>query len=86
DDEARVALAFELALGRPPSDTERVGALQLIHQTAQRKAEDRAGAGDPADENAAARTPPPDPRQAGWAALCRALVVTAEFRYLADIE
>ena len=87
DDKTRVALAFELALGRPASDTERVAALQLIRQTAVQEVENNEpAAGEVSEKDAAPQTAPRDPRQAGWAALCRALVATAEFRYLADIE
>jgi hypothetical protein len=87
DEEARVALAFERALGRPPSAVERAAALRLVRQTCAQQAEDnRRAEGQDRSDEADGSTAPQDPELVGWAALCRALVATAEFRYLVDVE
>ncbi len=89
DDEARVELAFERALGRLPQPGERDAALALIRDIGSdpEPSQSSAAAGteavvaDSVGDLAAGPT-----RQAALATLCRALISTAEFRYLVDAE
>ena len=78
DDAARVDYFFRIALGRLPTEEERVAALSLVRTTSQTvnpngKAQDN-------DENQ------PTAKDLAWASLCQAIYASAEFRYLVDID
>ncbi len=68
-DQARVDLAYRLALGRHPSASERDDAIKFINQTKQALA-----AGD--------KNTKLDAQHRSWTALCQALFASAEFRYV----
>ena len=88
-DNARIAVAFELVLGREPSQAERQavkGFLKDYQKLAERDAED---APPPPKQRRGRRQPPETgpvlepltPRQAAWSAFAQSLFQSAEFRY-----
>jgi cytochrome c553 len=82
-DDARIAGAFRLALGRAPSASDLDAARTFLakFQAMQPKEE-------PPAPRRSRRGPPPrprasaDPRRAAWAAFCQTLFASAEFRYV----
>lgn len=80
----RLVLAFELALGRPPTSDETIICRTFLKET-RAAAEDAAPAPTPARRVRRAAPARPDPAAAersAWALLCQSLFQTAEFRTL----
>ena len=66
DDDARIDLAYRLAVSRHPSDAEKIRAAKFIQELQQQLSD----------------TQPEAAKLAAWAAYCQALYVSAEFRHL----
>lgn len=92
-EEERIVSAFELALGRTPTQGERVAVRAFLADFEQRLAKDardtrpaqKKGRGDDKrDDKRGERdaTPARDPERAAWSAFAQTLFQSAEFRYL----